>query len=146
MPRSFSFLRYNLIFYVVVEFFLQANMTDDPIESFTEVLIETVLTLALIALLLSLNKILYAYVQVASALVFCSNVVAATVIPVLIWMTMTEDSLSFYVLGFQLFWEFLLIAYILRRIMAINWPASLVAALCYFVVTYYGAFALGQLL
>jgi len=146
LPRSFSFLRYNLIFYFIVEFFLQANMTDDPFESFTEVAIETVLTLALIALLLSLNKILYAYVQVSCALVFCSNVVAVTVIPVLVWLTMTENSLSYYVLGFQILWEFLIASYIFMRVLAINWPASFVMALFYFVVTYYGAFGLGQLL
>jgi hypothetical protein len=121
-------------------------MTDDPFESFTEVAIETVLTLALIALLLSLNKILYAYVQVSCALVFCSNVVAVTVIPVLVWLTMTEDSLSYYVLGFQILWEFLIASYIFMRVLAINWPASFVMALFYFGVTYYGAFGLGQLL
>lgn len=145
LPRSFSFLRYNLLFYFIVEFFLQANMTDDPVESFYEVMFESVLTLVLIAILLALNKILYAYVQVASALLFVSNVVAACVIPVLIWMTMTEDSLSLYVLGFEILWEFLLATYILRRILSINWAASVVMSMIYFVATYFGAYGLGLL-
>jgi len=145
LPRSFNFLKYNLLFHFVVAYFLQANLTDDPVESFYEVAFESVLTLALIAILLALNKILFAYVQVATAFLFVSNVVLASIIPVLIWMTLTGDYLSLYVLGLQLFWEFLLTAYILRRILLINWPASVVMVLFYFAVTYFGAYGLGVL-
>jgi len=145
LPRSFSFLKYNLLFYFAVEFFLQANMTDDPVESFYEVTFETILTLVLIAILLVLNKILYAYVQVATALLFVSNVVAASVVPVLIWMSITDHPLSFFVLGSQLFWWLLLVAYILRCILIINWPASVVMALFYFVAAYFGAYGIGLL-
>ncbi len=146
LPRSFSFLKYNIFFYFTLEFFLQANMTDDPVESFYEVLFETVLTLVLVATVLALNKILYVYVQVLTALLFVLNAVATSLIPVLVWMTTTEDPLSLYVLGLQLFWGFFLVAYILGRTLAINWPASLVMALFYFLVTYLGAYGLGLVL
>jgi hypothetical protein len=61
-------------------------------------------------------------------------------------MTVTEDALSYYVLGLLIFWDYTLLAYILRRILSINMPASLVLALFYFAATYYGAFTLGQVI
>ncbi len=146
LTRSVGFFKQNLWIYFVVEFFLQTNMTDDPFESFVEVGLETVLTLLLVFILLYLNKNLYAFMQVATAILFCSNAVAFVVLPALVWMTVTEDVLSYYVLGLLIFWDYTLLAYILRRVLAINIPACLVLALFYFAVTYYGAFALGQLI
>lgn len=146
LTRSVGFFKQNLWVYFVVEFFLQANMTDDPFESFVEVGLETVLTLLLVFILLYLNNNLYAFVQVATSILFCSNAVAFVVLPALVWMTITENVLSYYVLGVLIFWDYTLLAYILRRILSINVPASLVLALFYFAVTYYGAFALGQLI
>lgn len=146
LTRSAGFFKQNLWVYFVVEFFLQANMTDDPIESFFEVSFETLLTLLIIFLLLYLNKTLYAFIQVATAMLFCSNVVAFFIVPVLVWLTMTESTLSYYVLGLFMFWDYTLVAYILKRILAINVPASLVLAAFYFAATYYGAYTLGQLI
>jgi len=146
LPRSYIFLKRNVWFYYIVEYFLQANMTDDPIESFYEVSVETLLTLILIALLLYLNKALSAFVQVSTALFFISNVVSVFVIPVLVWLTVSENTLSYYLIGLLMAWEFGLVSYILRRILIINVPASIVMALIYFATTYYGAYTLGQLI
>lgn len=146
LVRSVDFFKQNLWVFFLVEFFLQANMTDDPIESFYEVSLEIVLTLLFIFILLYLNKTLYAFIQVATAMLFCSNVVAVAIVPVLIWLTMTENTFSYYVLGLLMFWNYTLGAYILRRVLSINIPASLVLAAFYFAATYYGAFTLGQLI
>lgn len=121
-------------------------MTDDPFESFTEVSIQTLLMLTFIGLILHLNKILYAYVQITTAIMVCANIVSLFVIPVLIWLTVTEDLLSYYSLGLLFIWEFTVIAYIFRKVLAINSAASLVLSLLYFTVTYLGAFAIGQVL
>jgi len=145
LTRSISFFRLNLLFYFVVEYFMQANMTDDPFESFTEVSIETTLTLLFIGLILLLNKTLYVYIQVITAIIFCSNVVSLFIIPVLIWLTVTEDILSYYLLGLIFLWDFMLVAYIFRKVLSINLPASLALSVFYFIVAYLGAFALGQL-
>ncbi len=75
LPRSVDFFKQNLLFYFVVEYFMQANMTDDPIESFTEVSIETLLTLIFIGVMLFFNRTLYAYVQVTTAIIFCANII-----------------------------------------------------------------------
>ena len=120
-------------------------MTDDPFESFTEVSIETTLTLLFIGLILLLNKTLYVYIQVITAIIFCSNVVSLFIIPVLIWLTVTEDILSYYLLGLIFLWDFMLVAYIFRKVLSINLPASLALSVFYFIVAYLGAFALGQL-
>ena len=125
---------------------MQANMTDDPVESFTEVSIETLLTLLFIGFILRLNKTLYAYIQVTTAILFCANVVSLFVIPVLIWLTVSEDLLSYYSFGLLFLWEFTLIAYIFRKTLAINIAASLALSVFYFTVAYLGAFAIGQLL
>ncbi len=89
---------------------------------------------------------MYAYIQVSSALLFTSNVVSVVIIPVLVWLTITENTISYYLLGLALFWEFAIVAYILRLVIGINVPASMVMSLVYFGATYYGAYTLGQLI
>jgi hypothetical protein len=125
---------------------MQANMTDDPFESFTEVSIQTTLTFMFIGLVLLLNKTLYVYIQVMTAILFCSNVVSIFVLPVLIWLTVTEDILSYYLLGLISLWDFMLVAYIFKKALSINLPASLALSVFYFIAAYLGAFALGELL
>lgn len=146
LPRSVDFFKQNLLFYFVVEYFMQANMTDDPLESFTEVSIETLLTLIFIGVMLFFNRTLYAYVQVTTAIIFCANIIGLFVIPVLIWLTMSEEPLSYYLLGLLLFWDYAVVTHIIKQVLSINIIASLVLSLFYFIATYFGAFALGQLL
>lgn len=146
LPRSVDFFKQNLLFYFVAEYFMQANMTDDPIESFTEVSLETFLTLLFIGIMLFFNRTLYAYVQVTTAIIFCANIIGLFVVPVLIWLTVSEDPLSYYFLSLLLFWDYAVVTYIIKQVLSINLFASLVLALFYFIATYFGAFALGQLL
>ena len=146
LTRSMRFFKQNLLFYYIVEYFMQANMTDDPFESFTEVSIETLLTLMFIGLVLYLNKTFYAFIQVTTAILFCANIVSLFVIPVLIWLTIYEYLLSYYSLGLLFIWELALIAYIFRRTLSINLSASLALSALYFTIAYLGAFAIGQVL
>ena len=146
LTRSMRFFKQNLLFYYIVEYFMQANMTDDPFESFTEVSIETLLTFMFIGLVLYLNKTFYAFIQVTTAILFCANIVSLFVIPVLIWLTIYEYLLSYYSLGLLFIWELALIAYIFRKTLSINLAASLALSALYFTVAYLGAFAIGQVL
>ncbi|MEY3759642.1 MAG: hypothetical protein RIR39_1133 [Pseudomonadota bacterium] len=125
---------------------MQANMTDDPFESFVEVAIQTLLTLLFIGFILRLNKTLYAYLQVTTAILVCANIISLFVIPVLIWLTVSEALLSYYSLGILFLWELTVMAYIFRKILAINSAASIALSLLYFTVTYLGAFTIGQIL
>lgn len=124
---------------------MQANMTDDPIESFYEVGFETLLTLLFIVILLFFNKTLYALIQVITAFILCANVVSLFIIPVMIWLTVSDDPLSYYIMFLLVFWDFALVTYIIKKIVDINILASIALSLLYFVSTYFGAFGLGQL-
>lgn len=146
LTRSTSFFKQNLFFYFIFEYFMQANMTDDPFESFIEVAIQTLLTLLFIGVILHLNKALYAYIQVTTAILVCANIISVFVTPVLIWLTVSEDLLSYYSLGVLFLWEFIVMAYIFRQILAITSAASLALSLLYFIATYFGAFAIGNIL
>lgn len=125
---------------------MQTNMTDDPLESFYEVSYETLLTLSFIFIILFLNKALYAFIQVATSFLFCSNVVALFIIPVLIWLTVSNDPLSYFIMVLLAIWIFSIVTYILKKIVGINIPASMTLSLLYFITTYLGAFVLGQII
>ncbi len=141
LPRSTSFLNQNLVFYFILELFIQANMID-PFEALFEVLIETTLTISFVGLILFLNKTTHLYVQILSAVLFCENVIAFFGVPVVIWLTVSEDVLSYYLMGFLVFWDFILITYIIKKVLLINTAASLTISLFYFAMTYAGAYAL----
>jgi hypothetical protein len=146
LTRSTSFFRQNLIFYYLVEYFMQANMTDDPIESFYEVSFETLLTLLFIGVLLFFNKTLYAFIQVSTALILCANVVSLFIVPVMIWLTVSDDPLSYYITFSLILWDYALVTYIIKKVVDINILASMALSFLYFVTTYFGAFGLGQII
>ncbi len=139
LPKASLFLKQNLMFYFVVELFIQANMID-PSEAVFEVIIETALTLAFVAVILFLNKTMHLYVQIATAVLFCENVIAFFGVPVVVWLTVTEDSLSYYLLGLLVLWDFILITYIVKKVLSINTAASLAISFFYFAMTYAGAY------
>lgn len=145
LTRSTSFFKQNLIFYFLVEYFMQANMTDDPLESFYEVSFETLLTLIFIGVLLFFNKTLYAFVQVSTSLMLCANVVSLFIVPVMIWLTVSDDPLSYYITFSLILWDYALVTYIIKRVVDINVLASMALSFLYFVTTYFGAFGLGQI-
>jgi len=146
LPRSTSLFKKSLLIYFIICYLLQANMTDDPVESLYEVGIQVALMLAFIAVMLIINQSLYAYIQVATALLFTADIVAIITVPVMVWLTVSEDPYSYYLFFLLIGWYYAIVAYILKNTLVINAPASLVLALFYFIVTYLGAFALGQII
>jgi len=145
LPRSVAFFKQNLWFYFVLELFIQANMID-PYEAFFEVVIETSLTLCFVGLILFLNKSNHLYIQIATAVLFCENVIAFFGVPVVIWLTVSESILSYYLLGLLVLWDFILITYIIKQILSINMAASLAISFFYFLMTYFGAYAVTLLI
>ncbi len=146
LTRSTAFFKQNLLFFYIVEFFIQTNMTDDPFESFLEVSFETAFTLLFIGFVLYLNKSLYAFVQTTTAVLLCSNIVSLFIIPVLVWLTLNQYLLSYYILGLLFIWELALIAYIFRKTLSINLSASIALSAVYFILVYLGSFFIGQML
>lgn len=146
LPRSVSLFKKNLLIYFVVGYLLQANMIDDPVESLYEISLQTVLMLAFIGIMLALNKTLYAYIQITTAFMFSANLISAFVIPVMVWLTVSEDIYSYYLFFLLLAWYYAIVTYIIKCTLLINVPASMVLALFYFIATFLSAFALGQML
>jgi len=103
------------------------------------------LTLLFIGILLFFNKTLYAFVQVATALILCANVVSLFIVPVIIWLTVSDDPLSYYITFSLILWDYALVTYIIKKVIDINILASMALSLLYFVTTYFGAFGLGQM-
>lgn len=145
LPRSVEFLKQNFWFYFIVELFIQANMID-PSEAFFEVIVETALTFGFVGLILFLNKSTHLFVQIITAVLFCENVVALFGVPIVIWLTVSESVISYYLFGLLIFWDFILITFIIKKVLSINTAASLTISFFYFLMTYVGAYSLTLLL
>lgn len=141
LPKSTEFMQQNLWFYFVVELFIQANMID-PSEAFVEVVIETCLTAGFVGLILFLNKTTHLYVQILTAVLFCENIIAIFGVPVVVWLTVSESVISYYLMGSLVFWDFILITFIIKKVLSINTAASLTISFFYFLMTYVGAYSI----
>ena len=139
LPRSTKFFKQNLAFYFILELFIQVNMIDVH-EALFEVILETALTLAFAGVILFLNKSSHSYVQVTSAIIFCENVVAVFVVPVMWWLTITEHELSYFMMFLLSLWDFALVAFIVKKVLGINTAAGCIMSLFYFIITYGGAY------
>jgi hypothetical protein len=64
----------------------------------------------------------------------------------MVWLTVTDDPLSYYVMGVLVLWFYALISYIIKTALAIDILASLALSLLYFIVVYMGAIGLGQVI
>lgn len=144
LPQSGEFLKKNLLFYFGVVFFIQFNMSDD-IESIFEVILETLFTLAFIWLILLLNRSLDNFAGVCSAVLFVQNFISILVVPVVFWVTTTENMASYLALLILVIWMVLLVARIFKQILLINNSAALVVSLAYFIMIYGGSYALYSL-
>lgn len=145
LPRSTRFFYQHLLFNFAAFFFIQFNMTDD-IESVSEVIFETLLSLGFIASTLWLNKSSHAYIQVGSAILFCQNVLALFLIPIMFWVTGSENWGSYSVLALVLLWNWLTTAHIFRMAYNINRLAGLVMSLFYLLISFGGGFAINSFL
>lgn len=146
LVESSGFFKLNVVIYAVVQYFLQTNMTDDPFESFFEVTFELLFTFIFVAMMLFFDKRLYAYSQVTTAILFCTNILSGFFIPIMVWLTVTDEPLSYYVMTILVLWFYALITHIIKVTLTINLLASLALALLYFIVIYLGSIGLGQLL
>ncbi len=145
LPRSTAFFKLNLLVSLALFFFIQFNMTDE-IESISEVILETLLNLGFIALVLWLNKNMYAYIQVGTAILFCENVVALLLIPVMFWVTVAEDWLSYGMLLIGILWNWTMLGVIFKQALNINLLAGLIMSIFYILFSFGGGFALNSFL
>lgn len=141
LPSSSLFFKQNLFFYFVLEFLTQANMI--PVsEALVEVIADTAFTLLFVVIVLSLNRTIHNYIQVATAVLFCENIVAIFGVPVIAWLTVTHEWPSYVILIGLVAWDFALITFIMKKVLTIDIFASLVVAFLYFMLTYGAAYGL----
>lgn len=141
LPRSISFFRKNILFYVLIELFIQINITD-PIEAIAEVGIETTLTLTFVAVILLFKKALAGYIPAATSFLICENVFAAFCLPIVIWLTTTDDLLSYILFFGLILWDIAMITYLIRRILSCHLVSAFLLSILYFICTYGGAFTI----
>ncbi|MEQ1635805.1 MAG: hypothetical protein ABL903_03875 [Methylococcales bacterium] len=146
LPKSATFFKYTLIFYYVLELFMQLNMVDDPLEAFSDVTIETLLTLLFVFITLSLNSSMAWFTQVSCAILVGESLISCIALPILAWITVTESVLSYFCLSLLILWDLLFVSYILKQVLSINRLASIIMGIFYFVATYLGVFAVNVLL
>lgn len=145
LPRSVIFFQQNLAVYYIVEFLTQANMIP-PIEAFFEVTMETLLTLLFVAVVLGLNRTIHCYIQVMTAILLTENIVAIFGVPVIVWLTATHDWLSYASLVSIIIWDFSIVAYVMKKVLAIDTLASAIVSFFYFATTYGLAYLLTLLI
>lgn len=145
LPRSYPFFKINLAIYFLLEFFIQFNMSDD-IETILEVIYATLFTVLFVCVVLTINRSSHACLQVLSAILFCENVVSVVFVPIVVWVTVTEEPASYALLALFLFWDTTLIANIFRHALHINAAASMVVSVVFFISTYGAAYGLHSLL
>lgn len=146
LPRSYRFLKQNLLFYYFVELFVQYNMVNDFLDALVDVTEETLLTISFVLFTLALNKSLNKFVQVTSAVLVCKNVMACVALPVVALLTMTGSIFSYVLLALIVVWALYVISYIFRQVLNINHTASIVVGIIYFIVSYLGVYCLNLLI
>lgn len=146
LEKSTGFFKLNILFYEIVQYFLQTNMTDDPFESFVEVILELLLILIFLAVILFFDKMIKVYIKFTTAILFCTNTLSLLFIPIIVWLTVNNDPLSYYTMVLLFLWLYSLITYIIKTALNINYFASIALSLLYFITVYGGAIAIGQLI
>ncbi len=140
-PESIPLLKKALIFYVVGGIFVITNMTGF-IEAIIEVFIEIFLIFAFVAIVLFFTKDLTQYWKVLTSFFICQDFISIFALPLLIWVTVTDDSLAYYLLGAVMLWGVAIIAYINNQIISLGSFPSFLLSLTFFLGVYGGGFIL----
>ena len=138
-------MKRNAAVYFGLLSFILINMSDDP-EVLLEVVLEITLIMLFVAIALGLNGNSQHFVQVASSVMVCQNVIAVCLVPVMFWLTLSDSTASYVAMFALLFWDFLLLATIFRKVLAINIVAGWIISLLFFAWVYGGAFGIYSLM
>ena len=144
LSSSKPFFKHNLIFFCVIAFFIQFNVSDD-IDAIVEVLVEAVLTLVFMAGLLFLNHSYNRFMPLTTALLFCENIAGVVLVPILFWISLSGTAASFVGLSVFLLWFLVLLSYFFKAVVAVNSAAATLVALCFLGFAYGGSYAVFNL-
>lgn len=142
MSESIPIFRNALIFYAVVAVFLQINAIGGFIEAFILVGFEIVLTFIFILALLYFTKAMDQFWRVLTAYFICQDFILIFSVPLLIWVTISENAWAYYTLALVMLWAVAAFAYINNQIITSGSFVSTMLSLAYFVTVYGGGFLL----
>ncbi len=146
LPKSTTLLRSAIIIYLFSQFFIQANISDDPIQAFLETIVETILTYVFVMVMLLIGKKTSLFLQTYTAFIITENMLFIAVAPLLVWFDLINELLTPYftisVISILIFWCLATLSYVLRQIFVISKFASFVLAFSYLAVTYVGTYIL----
>ncbi len=141
LPESMPLLYRALIFYVTIGIFVITNMTGF-IEAIIQVFIKVVLILLFISIVLFFTKGMKQYLKVLTSYLVCQDLISIFALPLLIWVTVTDDSLAYYSLSAVMLWAVAIIAYINNQIISLGSFPSFLLSLTFFLSVYGGSFVL----
>ena len=145
LPTNRKFLWINLVVYLLLGLFIQANISD-PVEAFIQILIEVVITLLFIAALLLKDGSAYNFERLLTAILVCENFVYVLGLPILFWYIFAKGSdianYPIYIGMALMIWSVVIISYLLKGLFDFNWKTSASLSVLYFVLTYFGSFGL----
>ena len=145
LPTDRKFLWVNLVIYLLLGLFIQANISD-PVEAFIQIFIEVLITLLFMGALLLRDSSTYNFERFLTAILVCENFVYALGLPILFWYILAKGSVfATYPIYFGMaliIWSVVIIAYILKGLFDFNWRTSASLSVFYFILTYFGSFGL----
>ena len=110
--RSIPFFQLTLIINIIAGYFLEANITDF-LDAFIQVALQTIIVFLLVSILLFYIKSLNLFIQVVTAVLMCENFLYIIGVPLMVWVTMTDELVVYFLLAAVLIWGILIIAYII---------------------------------
>lgn len=145
LKTSKSFLLKNIIFYLCAGLFIQANIADLG-EAFLQIFIELFIMVLFVTALFKLNSSLVQFEQIFTALVVCENVFYLFALPIAIWYIAIRTSeyslLPIYAGIVLIVWFCAMVSHLLHQLFDFRIMVSISLSVFYFVVTYFGSFAL----
>lgn len=144
-PRSIKFFQISLIINIVAGYFIEANITDF-LDAFIQVALQTILVFVLVFILLFYIKSLNLFIQVVTAFLVCENVLYIIGVPLMVWVTMTDEIVVYFILAAVLFWGMLINAYIVRQLLFFSKGMCLFLSISYYLLVYIGAFMISSII
>lgn len=145
LPTNRKFLWNNLIIYLLLGLFIQANISD-PAEAFIQIFIEVFITLIFMGVLLIKDGSTYNFERFLTAILVCENFVYVLALPLAFWFIFAKggeyDHYPVYLGAVLIIWSVVIITYLLKGLFDFNWNTSATLSVVYFILTYFGSFAL----
>lgn len=145
LPTDRKFLLINLAFYLAMGLFIQSNISD-PIEAFLQIIIEVTITLLFMVALLLKDGSSYNFERFLTAILVCENFVYVLALPLAFWFIFAKGTSAslypLYIGTVLIIWSIVIIAYLLKGLFGLDWKSGTALSVLYFILTYFGSFAI----